>query len=118
MARQFYARKEGVKSFRELVRYNPIAVDYANGKEVWDSEFSGAKWTRYMDYWNVDRAVIQTSAPGFDGLVAYKLDPSGTDLQQQASAKELKKRTRQVRDALNKIKDPERLEKIAAILGV
>ena len=116
--RQFYARKEGIKSFRELVRYNPIAVDYVNGKEVWDSEFNAPLWGRYMDYWDIDCSVIQTSAPGFDNLVAYKLDPSETDLQQQASAKDFKKRVRQVRDALNKLKDRDRLEKIAAILEV
>ena len=119
MARQFYVRQEGLTSFKELCGLNPITVDYANGKEVWDSEFSGDKWSRYMDYWNVDRAVVQTCPPGFDGLVAYRLDESKTDLQQQASAKdEFKKRIRQVRDALNKIKDRDRLEQIAAILGV
>ena len=87
MARIFLIRKEGVTSFKELCSYNPIAVDYASGKEVWDSDFDSGLWSRYMDYWNIDRSVIQTSAPGFDGLVAYKLDPSETDLQQQVAAK-------------------------------
>ena len=117
--RKFLVRKEGIHSFRELCELNPIAVDYASGKEIWDSEFDAPMWARFMDYWNVDRAVVQTCPPGFDGLVAYKLDPSEMDLQLQASAKdEFKKRTRQVRDALNKIKDRDRLEKIATILGV
>ena len=86
--RKFLARKEGVTSFKELCGLNPIAVDYANGKEVWDSEFSGGTWSRFMDYWDIDRSVIQTSKPGFDGLVAYKLDESETDLQQQAASKD------------------------------
>ena len=85
--RKFLARKEGVTSFKELCSLNPIAVDYASGKEFWDSEFSGATWSRFMDYWDIDRSVIQTSPPGFDGLVAYKLDESEEDLQQQAAAK-------------------------------
>ena len=88
MARQFYVRQEGLTSFRELCESNPIAVDYVNGKEIWDSEFSGATWSRFMDYWDIDRSVIQTSKPGFDGLVAYKLDESETDLQQQAASKD------------------------------
>ena len=64
-----------------------MAVDYSNGKEYWDSEFDGSTWSRFMDYWDIDRSVIQTSNPGFDGLVAYKLDESETDLQQQAAVK-------------------------------
>ena len=115
--RQFYARKEGLKSFRELCSYNPIAVDYVNGREVWDSEFNAPLWGRYMDYWQIDRPVIQTSSPGFDNLVAYRFADE-KDLQTQADEKDFKKRIRQVRDALNKLKDRDRLEKIAAILGV
>ena len=86
--RIFLIRKEGVTSFKELCSYNPIAVDVVNGKEVWDSEFSGQSWARFMDYWDIDRSVIQTSAPGFDGLVAYRLDGSQADLQQQAASKD------------------------------
>ena len=85
--RKFLVRKEGIHSFRELCELNPIAVDYASGKEIWDSEFDAPMWSRFMDYWDIDRSVIQTSKPGFDGLVAYKLDESETDLQQQAAAK-------------------------------
>ena len=85
--RQFYVRQEGITSFKELCSYNPMAVDYANGKEFWDSEFCGGTWSRFMDYWQIDRAVVQTSPPGFDGLVAYKLDESEEDLQLQAAAK-------------------------------
>ena len=86
--RIFLIRKEGVTSFKELCSYNPIVVDCANGKEIWDSEFDPTMWTRFMDYWNIDRSVHQTSAPGFDDLVAYKLDESEMDLQQQAASKD------------------------------
>ena len=85
--RKFLVRKEGINSFRELCELNPMAVDYVNGKEIWDGEFSGSKWARFMDYWQIDRAVVQTCPPGFDGLVAYKLDELEADLQQQAAAK-------------------------------
>ena len=85
--RIFLIRKEGVSSFKELCGLNPIAVTVVNGREFWDSEFSGSSWVSFMDHWDIDRSVIQTSKPGFDGLVAYKLDESETDLQQQAAAK-------------------------------
>ena len=82
--RKFLVRKEGLTSFRELCEHNPMAIDIVNGQEIWDSDFDGAKWSRFMDYWQIDRAVVQTSPPGFDGLVAYKLDEAEMDLQVQA----------------------------------
>ena len=87
MSRIFFIRKEGITSFKALCNYNPIAVTVVNGKEVWDSSFSGSSWVSFMEYWEIDRSVIQTSKPGFDGLVAYRLDGSEADLQQQAAAK-------------------------------
>jgi len=85
MSRTFLARKEGVTSFKELCGLNPLAIDYCNGQEVWDSSFDHTMWSKFMDYWNIDRSVIQTSEPGFDGLVAYKLDEDELDLQAQAA---------------------------------
>jgi len=82
--RRFLIRKEGVTSFRELVGLNPIVVDVTHGQEVWDSDFDPTMWGKFMDYWDIDRSVIQTSTPGFDGLVAYKLDEDEMGLQKQA----------------------------------
>ena len=92
MARIFLIRKEGVTSFRELCNFNPMAVDIVNGREMWDSEFDPGLWTRFMDYWQIDRPVIQTSNPGFDGLVAYRFADE-KDLQTQADEKNLQTQT-------------------------
>ena len=86
MARKFLVRKEGVTSFRELCSLNPLVIDYVNGREVWTRKFSETERTRFMDYWGVDRSVIQTGPPGFDGLVVYKLDESEEAIQTKARA--------------------------------